>query len=68
MNLVYADLTEVFSKDGMRMGKIRIGGALRNVPARSTSTRELRRPSAGLRRCRDRASRIREYLGGEICV
>ena len=32
MNLVYADLTEVFSKDGMRMGKIRIGGALRNIP------------------------------------
>ena len=32
MNLIYADLTEVFSKDGMRMGKIRIGGALRNIP------------------------------------
>jgi hypothetical protein len=32
MNLVYADLREVFSKDGMRMGKICLGGALRNVP------------------------------------
>ena len=32
MNLIYADLREVFSKDGMRMGKICIGGALKNVP------------------------------------
>ena len=32
MNLIYADLREVFSKDGMRMGKICLGGALRNVP------------------------------------
>ena len=32
MNLVYANLREVFSKDGMRMGKICLGGALRNVP------------------------------------
>jgi hydrogenase maturation factor len=31
MNLIYADLTEVFSKDGMRMGKIRVGGAFKNV-------------------------------------
>lgn len=32
MNLIYADVTEVFSEEGMRMGKIRIGGALKNVP------------------------------------
>jgi hydrogenase maturation factor len=32
MNLIYADLTEVFSVDGMQMGKIRIGGAFKNVP------------------------------------
>jgi hydrogenase maturation factor len=32
MNLMYADLREVFSKEGMRMGKICIGGALKNVP------------------------------------
>jgi hydrogenase maturation factor len=31
MNLIYADLREVFSKDGMRMGKISIGGALRTI-------------------------------------
>ena len=31
MNLIYADLKEVFPKEGMRMGKISIGGALRNV-------------------------------------
>jgi hydrogenase maturation factor len=31
MNLIYADLREVFSKEGMRMGKICIGGALKNV-------------------------------------
>jgi hydrogenase maturation factor len=32
MNLIYADVTEVFSEEGMRMGKIRIRGALKNVP------------------------------------
>ena len=32
MNLIYADVTEVFSEGGMRMGKVRIRGALRNVP------------------------------------
>lgn len=32
MNLIYADVTEVFSQGGMRMGKIRIRGALKNVP------------------------------------
>jgi hypothetical protein len=31
MNLIYADLREVFSKDGMRMGKICLGGAVKNV-------------------------------------
>ena len=31
MNLIYADL-RVFSKDGMRMGKICLGGAVKNVP------------------------------------
>ena len=32
MNLIYADVTEVFSEGGMRMGKVRIRGALKNVP------------------------------------
>ncbi len=32
MNLMYADLTEIFTRDGMRMGKICVGGALKNVP------------------------------------
>ena len=31
MNLIYADLREVFPKEGMRMGKVCIGGALKNV-------------------------------------
>ena len=31
MNLIYADLKDVFSKDGMRMGEVSIGGALKNV-------------------------------------
>ena len=32
MNLIYGDLREVFLKDGMRMGKICLGGAVKNVP------------------------------------
>lgn len=32
MNLGYGDLREVFLKDGMRMGKICLGGAVKNVP------------------------------------
>ncbi len=68
MNLIYADLREVFSKEGMRMGKICIGGALRNVHARSSSRRGVRRPSSCLRRHRDRESGIHEHLGGKICA
>jgi hydrogenase maturation factor len=32
MNLLYADIVEVFSQDGMRMAKIRVAGATKNVP------------------------------------
>jgi hydrogenase maturation factor len=32
MNLVYGEIAEVFVEDGMRMGRIRIGGALKKVP------------------------------------
>ena len=68
MNLIYADLTEVFSKDGMRMGKIRIGGALRNIPLDllpEANCGDRLLVCEGVAHCE---SRIREYLGGEICV
>src|SRR6266496_5337644 len=32
MNLLYGDIVEVFSQDGMRMGKIRVAGATKNIP------------------------------------
>ncbi len=32
MNLLYADIVEVFSQDGMRIAKIRVAGATKNIP------------------------------------
>jgi hydrogenase maturation factor len=32
MNLLYGDIVEVFSEDGMRMGKVRVAGATKNIP------------------------------------
>jgi len=32
MNLVYGDVVEVLSEDGMKFGKIRVGGVLKKVP------------------------------------
>jgi hydrogenase maturation factor len=32
MNLLYGDIVEVFSQDGMRMGKVRVAGATKNIP------------------------------------
>ncbi len=32
MNLLYADIVEVFSQDGMRIAKIRVAGASKNIP------------------------------------
>lgn len=32
MNLVYAEIVDVFVEDGMRMGRIRVGGAVKKVP------------------------------------
>lgn len=32
MNLLYADIVEVFSQDGMRMAKVRVAGATKNIP------------------------------------
>ncbi len=32
MNLLYGDIVEVFSQDGMRMGKIRVAGTMKNIP------------------------------------
>ena len=31
MNLLYADIVEVFSEDGMRMGKVRVAGATKKL-------------------------------------
>jgi hydrogenase maturation factor len=31
VNLIYAEIVDVFAESGMRMGKIRIGGAMKNV-------------------------------------
>jgi hydrogenase maturation factor len=32
MNLVYGELVEVFSEEGLRFGKIRVSGAMKKVP------------------------------------
>jgi hydrogenase maturation factor len=32
MNLLYGDIVEIFWQDGMRMGKVRVAGALKNIP------------------------------------
>ncbi len=32
MNLVYAEILETFPRDGLRQGKVRVGGAIRCVP------------------------------------
>jgi len=31
MNLVYGEVVEVFTEDGMKFGKMRVGGALRKI-------------------------------------
>ncbi len=31
MNLVYGEIGEVFVEDGMRMGRIRVGGAIKKI-------------------------------------
>jgi hydrogenase maturation factor len=32
MNLVYAEVIELFEEEGMRFGRIRVGGAIKKVP------------------------------------
>jgi hydrogenase maturation factor len=32
MNLVYGEVVEIFTEDGMKSGKIRVAGALKKVP------------------------------------
>ena len=32
MNLVYGQIVEVFYENGIRMGKVRVGGAMRDAP------------------------------------
>lgn len=32
MNLVYGEIVEILVEDGMRMGRIRVGGAIKKVP------------------------------------
>ncbi len=31
MNLIYGEIVEILHEDGMRMGRIRVGGALKKV-------------------------------------
>ena len=31
MNLIYGEIADVFIEDGLRMGKVRVGGAMRKV-------------------------------------
>jgi hydrogenase maturation factor len=32
MNLIYAEVTELFTENGMQMGRVRVAGALKRVP------------------------------------
>ncbi len=32
MNLLYGNIVEIFSQDGMRMGKVRVAGTVKNIP------------------------------------
>ena len=32
MNLVYAEVVELFSENGLQMGQVRVSGALKKVP------------------------------------
>jgi hydrogenase maturation factor len=32
MNLIYGEVIELLTENGMRFGKVRVGGALRRVP------------------------------------
>ena len=32
MNPLYGDIVEVFSEDGMRIGKVRVAGVVKNIP------------------------------------
>ncbi len=32
MNLLYGEIVEVMLEDGMRVGRVRVGGALKKVP------------------------------------
>jgi hydrogenase maturation factor len=32
MNLLFAEIAEIFSENGMRFGRVRVGGALKSVP------------------------------------
>ena len=32
MNLIYGEVVEILTEDGMRFGKIRVGGAVKKIP------------------------------------
>ena len=32
MNLVYGEVAEIFFQHGMQMGKVRVGGVVKNIP------------------------------------
>ena len=32
MNLVYGEVVEILTEDGMKFGKVRVGGAVKKIP------------------------------------
>ena len=32
MNLVYGEITDLFAEDGMRVGRVKVAGAIKKVP------------------------------------
>lgn len=32
MNLIYGEVVEVLTEDGMKFGKVRVGGAIKKIP------------------------------------
>jgi len=32
MNLIYGEVIEILTEDGMRFGKVRVGGAVQKIP------------------------------------
>ena len=65
MNLIYGQIVETTTEDGMRFGKIRVGGAIKKV-----SLELLREPQIGDRVlvCDGIAISKEENFGDQLCV